>query len=110
MSSMSRSASSLSSTRYRMPVSALDVLADPLERLGGGPDFAFLDLAIRQGQYLQKRERLLCLFIAHDILQHGLGFAMQRDHDRLVPLGQAADHLGGVRLEVADGFHPLGKL
>ncbi len=81
--------------------SAVNACANALEGVAGGTNLACFNLRIGRGEHLEKREGLLRLLVATDILQHGLGFAMHRDDDRILPLRQAANDLRRMRLEMA---------
>jgi len=65
---------------------------------------AGLDVLLTERQDLEQGRRALGLFVGRDVLQHGPGLAVLGYDQGLAPFGKLGEHLGGIGLEVADGF------
>ena len=68
--------------------------------------YTSIDLPVAESKDLQQRERFLRLLVGRDVLHHRPRLAVLRDDERLALLGELADQLRGVRLDVANGLNP----
>ena len=84
-------------------------LPKPRDHLSGGPHLAGFDLTVAQRQHLEKGHALLHPLVAGDVLHDGLGFAVLGDDQRLRPVPERADDLGGVSLQVTNRLDAVGQ-
>ena len=84
-------------------------LPKPHNDIGGGLHLTRFDLATAQRENLEQCNGLLRLLVAVDILQDHLGFTVLSDNQGFPPVPERAHDLGGMGLEVADGFDPVGQ-
>src|SRR5688572_23266714 len=76
--------------------------AQPANQVRRRDDTALVDLTVAEREHLQQRERFLRLLVGSDVLHDRLGFTVLRDDERFAVLGEVANHVGGVRLEIGD--------